>query len=568
MRHFHNAQLAVLAEIAEELGATMVGTYTVTQACTWTGMYNGSEVTVSFSVGTLTPNAQQQWILDNFVVPSGYATNPNGQTGPTATPGTTALPLPAGYVLETDGHGGTAWAAGSGVAVAPPSGVVATDTAAIAAAIASAVSAGGGSVLLAAGIYRVASSQRTDSSVTSTQTPTAGSVSGSAVTLTLPNVTGLAVGQQISIYGSVSGGSNWNTILSSANYGTWTITNVDTGTNQITFTVTGTAPTGTPTVSSLTVNTCYWADTSCQAGDAGSVLIGANINGKAPLITSVNAGVGFVTDLPAGNAGQSNSGGTTTITAQAITIVVPGVNLPDGVSLQGAGAPHGATGATTGGTVVYDSGSGITVMIRGGADVNYYGGRTKVKDMGLRGTSSVGAYGTSGTTAEYGIWVNNNDSLFELRDAELTGYYGGGLALDFNINSLDCYNTLFTYCGYSGASGATGGVVLQPFNAYASAAVNFYNCWFWQIYGWAITPPVASNGQVSLNLIGCQWNVILATSNYQSGSGISASGPATLLDNCYGQGAATYDMVVSYGYVTIVSGTYNSDCPYFLYLQG
>jgi hypothetical protein len=73
---------------------------------------------------------------------------------------------------------------------------------------------------------------------------------------------------------------------------------------------------------------------------------------------------------------------------------------------------------------------------------------------------------------------------------------------------------------------------------------------------------------VSLNLFGCQWNVIQATSNYQSGSGISASGPATLLDNCYGQGAATYDVVVSYGYVTIVSGTYNSDCPYFLYLQG
>jgi hypothetical protein len=106
MRRFHDPEIGALAALADELEAVMVGVYTITKACSWTGMYNGAEVTVSFSVGTLTPNAEQQYVLDNFIVPQGSATNPQGQTGPGASPGTPPGNLPEGEVLETDGSGG------------------------------------------------------------------------------------------------------------------------------------------------------------------------------------------------------------------------------------------------------------------------------------------------------------------------------------------------------------------------------------------------------------------------------------------------------------------------------
>jgi hypothetical protein len=106
---FRDPAIARMASVAAVLGATMVGTYTVTTACSWTGMYNGAEVTVAFSTGALTPTTEQQYILDNFVVPQGYATNPAGQTGAGAGTPTPPPPLPAGDVLETDGTGRTQW---------------------------------------------------------------------------------------------------------------------------------------------------------------------------------------------------------------------------------------------------------------------------------------------------------------------------------------------------------------------------------------------------------------------------------------------------------------------------
>ena len=113
-RPFFDPEIGRLAALAKRLNAVMVGTYTITTACTWTGMYNGAEVSVSFTVGTLTPTAQQQYALDNFVVPAGLATNPNGQTGPTVSPVTPAPPVTAGWVLQANGAGGTAFAAPSG----------------------------------------------------------------------------------------------------------------------------------------------------------------------------------------------------------------------------------------------------------------------------------------------------------------------------------------------------------------------------------------------------------------------------------------------------------------------
>jgi hypothetical protein len=89
----------------------VTGTYTITQNCTWSGTYNGAFVSLSFTVGALvSPTLEQQFALDNFIVPEGKAINPLGQTGSSAGGGGTSTePIPSGYVLTADGEGGTEW---------------------------------------------------------------------------------------------------------------------------------------------------------------------------------------------------------------------------------------------------------------------------------------------------------------------------------------------------------------------------------------------------------------------------------------------------------------------------
>jgi hypothetical protein len=108
----------------------VAGLYTIPFPCSWTGPYNGETLTVVFAAGTITPTAEQQFALDNYLVPQGKATNPEGLTGPGAGGGGTPAGIPpAGYVLTADGSGGAAWVSPSGVTVVSPDGTIGVDQA-------------------------------------------------------------------------------------------------------------------------------------------------------------------------------------------------------------------------------------------------------------------------------------------------------------------------------------------------------------------------------------------------------------------------------------------------------
>ncbi len=286
-----------------------------------------------------------------------------------------------------------------------------------------------------------------------------------------------------------------------------------------------------------------WQDSSITSADVGSYVIGIGINGRSPkILTVVTSPVTyFTTDIAPGG----------TISASAVTIVNPGIVLPDGVTLQGIAAPSGDVEAKTvsGGTTIVDSGTGVSIFLRGGDNIAAYFGRSKIKDLGIWGSAT---YGSVGSTLA-GIWANNNTSFLEIWDCDISGHYQFGLALDYNINSLDCHNTGFSYCGHASATSPTGGVGTDVYNGFASAAINFYNCWGYNLWGWFIA--LGSGGQGSICLYSCQWNGIKATSAYLSGSGVEVSGPNSVLVDCWSETCASYDVIVGYGYCTIIAST-------------
>jgi hypothetical protein len=317
------------------------------------------------------------------------------------------------------------------------------------------------------------------------------------------------------------------------------------GTVQIgqgTFTVTSSSRSDAGVSYTGSGSTYSWTDTHITTGDVGSCVIGPGINGRSPKIVSVVAGTSFVTDIaPAG-----------TVSAATMVIVAPAIVIGDGVTLQGQGAPFGAVPGITGGTIIYDNGTGITVFLRGGNNEAAYFGRTKIKDLGLWGKSTNGSFATTAGTLG-GLYVNNNSSFLEVWDVDFTGHYYWGAAADYNINSIDFHNCAFSYCGHSGATTATGGFVYGLYNGFASAAINFYNCWGYELYGFFVVNAPA--GQGSINLYSCQWNVILATSYYLSGSAVQVVGPNSLISNCWSESCALYDVVVNYGYCTVISSS-------------
>jgi len=284
-----------------------------------------------------------------------------------------------------------------------------------------------------------------------------------------------------------------------------------------------------------------WTDTHVVSGDVGSYVIGANINGRAPKIVSVTAGTSFVTDIAPGG----------TVSSASMIITKPGIDLPDGVTIQGAGAATGnvTSGVMTGGTTVFDNGTGCTVFQRGGNNEAAYFSRGGVVGMTIQGAST---YGSIGSTFA-GIWINNNASYFKIWDCEITGHLTWGLGLDYNINSLDCRNTGFTYSGNSTSTSPTGGVGVSVFNGFASAAVNLYNCWGYHLYGFFVTPV---NGQASMVIQSCQWNVILTSNSYLSGSGICVTGPNSVLIDCWSETCQGYDVIVGYAFCSVIGGNF------------
>lgn len=213
-------------------------------------------------------------------------------------------------------------------------------------------------------------------------------------------------------------------------------------------------------------------DPAAVSGDLGGYLIGADIQGRAPEITAVSVGTGYTVDIA---PGETFSGAT-------LYVVQPGVNLPDGIALQGVGAPHGPENALTGGTVLADSGTGITVLLRGGTNNGTYLSRSRFLNMAVWGNSA----GTSAGNTLYGCYIATNSSFVEIDQCDISCHGTFGLATDWNQNQLDCKNTIFANNGKVGATAQSGGVSLDTSSYYSSANINFYNCVFYQNYGWGI----------------------------------------------------------------------------------
>lgn len=286
-----------------------------------------------------------------------------------------------------------------------------------------------------------------------------------------------------------------------------------------------------------------WTLVSGSLPPVGSYIIGAGVNGRAPKVLTA-AGSSFTTDIAPGSG----------ITAGAVVAVTPGIYLPDGVCLQGVAAPQGnvSSEAVAGGTIVVDSGTGITVFLRGGNGTGGYFGRSKIKDVGIWGSATYGSVGT----AYAGVFVNNNASFFELDQVDIAGYYWFGLATDYNTNSIDCRNTGFTYCGHVGATTPSGGIGIDIYNGFVGANINFYDCWGYNLWGFFCVPV---NGQGSIALYSCQWNYINTTSAYQSGSAVQISGTNSTLVDCWSETVQGFaDVIVGFGYCSIIGGTYSS----------
>ena len=291
-----------------------------------------------------------------------------------------------------------------------------------------------------------------------------------------------------------------------------------------------------------------WTDASATGADVGSYIIGANINGRAPKITAVSGGY-ITTDIAPGG----------TVTSQSVTIVKPGIVIPDGVTLQGQGST--TTSAAPNTLLVDGTGTGIVVFARGGNNVGDYFGRSRIRDLAIWGSSNGITYGT--TLA--GLWVNNNDSFFEVTNCDISGHGTCALGLDYNVNSLDARNTLFGYNGTAGSSTATGGVLIDPFCAFASASVCFYDCWWVNNYGFGVIG-VASGANTPVSLYSCQLNETKATSTYLSGTAVvNYSGLPALLMNCWIESSDTYDAATSYGNLVIVGSVLYSAISYAIY---
>ncbi|MCU4184038.1 SGNH/GDSL hydrolase family protein [Acidiferrimicrobium sp. IK] len=86
-----------------------MATYTVLEAVTWSGVWNDLAITLEFSAGAITPNEQQQYALDYFLVPNGQAQNPYGETGPWARSPAPPAVAPSGSTPVADGAGGLTW---------------------------------------------------------------------------------------------------------------------------------------------------------------------------------------------------------------------------------------------------------------------------------------------------------------------------------------------------------------------------------------------------------------------------------------------------------------------------
>ncbi len=241
----------------------------------------------------------------------------------------------------------------------------------------------------------------------------------------------------------------------------------------------------------VTYSSGTWTDPSITAADVGSYVLGAGIQGEAPLITSVIAGVSFVTDIAPGG----------TVSSASVVIAVPGIVQVPGVKIKGMGSVYGTNmigGTAT--TRITDAGTGWTVLTRGSGT---FGARYGLYDLSIWGNTSNSAVGS----ALGGLFLSNNSWFYEVDNLDFQYQKVAGIATDYNTNALDVRNTTFINIGTVGATGPTGGYVENYYSITVSAGSNFHNCLFLNIYGSGITG--GGNGGIigayQANIIACQF---------------------------------------------------------------
>ena len=293
-----------------------------------------------------------------------------------------------------------------------------------------------------------------------------------------------------------------------------------------------------------------WSDNSILASDVGSYVIGNNVKGKAPKIVSVNfAAKTFVTD-------KSPNG---TISSASVVIVAPGLVLPENVTILGDGSSTGGGSGLTTATKIYDTGTGITIFAPGGTPSTggFYYHRAQVRSLSVWCTSA----GDSQGSAQVGIWNNSNSMFFIVENVDISGYKWGGIALDYNQNNVGIRNVAFRNCGNASAtvptgalSTQTGGLVMNPFNGFVSADIALYNCSFQASVGFG----VCGVGQSTITLVACQWNGTTTSSAFLSGTSVFIQGGTANMVNCWSESAATWDVALNFGNLTITGGNMNS----------
>lgn len=295
-------------------------------------------------------------------------------------------------------------------------------------------------------------------------------------------------------------------------------------------------------------------DVSCVTGDIGKYVLWANL-GRVSKITGVVAGSYFTVDvLP------------TTTAATTALIVTPGIVIPEGVKLVGAGSnfnqqPTAGSSTSTVCTQVNDAGTGVTILIQGANSVSGNSTRFGLSNMSVLGSSS----------NKYGLYVGNGAWLIDSNNLELSNHGVAGLALDGNINSHSFYNLVLYGNGSASASGPTGGVVTHPYNAGGSASCNFYNPFFTSNYGFGICDGDV-NGSYGVVLYSPQFNSQQASAMANSGTSmvLQSKNTGDGMASVYGgwsESAALYDIITS-GYVTVIGTRMHSTHAYHWIVTG
>jgi hypothetical protein len=241
-------------------------------------------------------------------------------------------------------------------------------------------------------------------------------------------------------------------------------------------------------------------------------------------------------------------------------IVSPGFVLPSGVSVQGKAGMITQNFNTSGtiGTAILDSGTGVTLLIRGGTAATYQ----PVSNI-LFKSGPLSSWFTAGT-AWAGVYCGNQAWYTAFDHCDFTCYAIAGFVTDANFNNITLTNCFFGYNGTLGATAITGGLLVGYFTATASAALNCTSCLFYQNYGVGAGGYVpGSVGAYGVNFFGCQFAGSRATS-FATWSGynllaIGGGNGITIVDGCWFENAAVGDLYLYTGPCVAIGCSFNSN---------